>query len=458
MEFSPLMDERFSKTLLQQTYDSHIRHATAVGRDGLQARNLDDAFLERMFDKVVQRVHDGSYRFTPYRQVLKLKGATKLPRQVAIPTVIDRLVMRAMVDILREFLGTPPQARAQDIVRAIRSDLRSGDFSDFIRLDLVNFYPSIPHSTISRILHDRQVSPQFVNLVLNASSQPVFADGKGSSSAKARDRGVPAGLSLANTIGELVLHDVDTTMRQTDDVRYYRFVDDILILAKHGRRVSERVRVTTEIETLGLRVHKRGNSDKFASGKIVSNSIRYLGYTFSRGVVTVEAERTAKLISSLARSVTMLRHSIRQFGSSDKALTEKMQARAQWWFDLSISGCISNGRRRGWLAYYSQLDDLSRLKMLDNVASNLILRLPPAAQFESKSFQRTYTLVRDPKRDRDGYILDFDNMTYTEKRKTLRIASSLQKIPRERIALDRAFHRFIGLAISALETDVGSPS
>jgi len=448
--------ERSGVVYLQELFSSHISKATAVGRDGLQARNLSADAIQRLVESTSVRLLDGSYSFAAYRQILKLKGAGKPPRQVAIPTLRDRLVMRMLVELIRDHFSLPEPRRAHQLVREARVSFRSAAFTDYVRLDLVNFYPSIPHATISKFLETGGAGDAFIRLVLSAAGSPVVADGAPKPTNWKPNKGVPAGLSLANVLGELVLHSIDDAYVRRLDVKYFRYVDDLMILTKHGKRVAVRNEVIDAIEALGLKSHTRGNSDKFASGKIASSSVQFLGYTFEPSGVTVEMSRTAKLTSSISRPITMLRHALRE--TDDPQTLAEAREKAEWWCNLVISGCVSDKRRRGWLAYYSQIDDLGRLKQLDAITSKLMIRIPESHRFVPKTFMKSFTMIRNPSRDRSGYILDFDDMNSEQQRETLRIASRYRTLPSDPEKVERLFRRFVGMAVSALETDVGSPS
>lgn len=76
-----------------------------------------------------------------------------------------------------------------------------------------------------------------------------------------------------------------------------------------------------------------------------------------------------------------------------------------------ITGAISEKRRYGWIAYYSQVNDLSLLHRLDDTVAQLFRRLsdfkhkaPPGL----KTFRRSYYEMKfSPS---GGYVRDYDKI------------------------------------------------
>src|SRR5690606_15433113 len=96
-----LFDRQFTLDNLKELFTERIAHTAATGKDGVSP----DAF-ERMIDselsQALTKLRNGTYRFTTYRQKLVLKGAGKAPREISIATVRDRIVLRAINNVLIE--------------------------------------------------------------------------------------------------------------------------------------------------------------------------------------------------------------------------------------------------------------------------------------------------------------------------------------------------------------------
>ncbi|GAA3090270.1 hypothetical protein GCM10020001_001670 [Nonomuraea salmonea] len=145
----------------------------------------------------------GSYRFTGYREVLELKGAGRAPRVLSIPTARDRIVLRALADCLTALFpqtrGVIPHQRVLEVATAVAA----GTYDSYIKLDIVNFYPSIVHSQIEQELRTKIRKKEILGAVLGAVRTPTVPSGQRDRTPN--ERGVPQGLAISNILAELVM-------------------------------------------------------------------------------------------------------------------------------------------------------------------------------------------------------------------------------------------------------------
>lgn len=447
---SPDIGTAFSIEMLQRLWDEKLAGSRSRGRDGLAPYGMSATTVEALIAHASEHLTDGSYAFRPYRQVLRSKGAHKLPRIISIPGAEDRLALLALSKFLRGTFAWVDHPRPQPLVIRVRKALRKADHQDFVRLDVQNFYASIAHAPLISRLENQKVPGALVELVRRAIAVPTLAVGESKSEANDVTVGVPVGTSLANVLGEIALSDVDATLATRSAWAYFRYVDDILVLTPHGQRTEARTLIATELHKMGLQVHPKAAPGKSASGKVKNEKFDYLGYTFESGRVSVSRQRRTRLIDHLARPITAFQRGLEE--GSIPAST--LQERCEWWLNLRITGCYSAESRRGWLPYYSQIDDLSVLHELDGVVASFIRRLPPASQFTPKKFITAWTLLRDPNRDRSGYILNFDKeWTQPQMQDALRRAGH-QGEHLTGAKLQAAFNRLVISAVEDLEHDV----
>lgn len=88
-------------------------------------------------------------------------------------------------------------------------------------------------------------------------------------------KGIPRGSSLSPLLGALYLLELDRKMEKLD-VKYFRYMDDILILARTRWKLKEAIRVLNQtINDLKLEKHP----DKTLIGRI-GRGFDFLGYHF----------------------------------------------------------------------------------------------------------------------------------------------------------------------------------
>ncbi len=342
-----VFQRHFSQDSLRELIDLHLAPSTARGVDGTNY----ERFLELREDEIKlisSRALSGCYSFSPYRQKLIIKDAKSPPRQVSIPTIRDKIALRALNNFLSEiFHGSRPQHSHPVISAAIESIRASSPNDAFIKLDIRSFYDEIDHKTLLKNIRRKIRSGEPIALIESAINTPT---GVTVSDCGSNSRGVPQGLSISNILASIYLSDVDKKYRSMPGIKYHRYVDDILCVSSSA---DAEVFATSISKDLWSR--KKLRSHPIGSGKSeilpISKGVDYLGYTFSGGKVSVRRSTEKKLLSSLMRII----HS-----SSSENLT-----RSLWRLNLRISGCRLNGSNVGWIFYFSQINDLKLLSRVD---------------------------------------------------------------------------------------------
>ncbi len=178
----------FRKAKLEQIYESHIATSRAVGRDGIRSNQFKDS-LDSEIELIGRRVTSGTYQFAGYKEKLISKGASKIPRQISIPTFRDRLTLRALNNVLAtvfpESKSTNPHAHIRKIWN-ISSVLPAGHC--YLRIDIKNYYPSILHDQLLIVLQSKIRKPEILHLIKQAIQTPT---GKRNCPGNENLRGIP---------------------------------------------------------------------------------------------------------------------------------------------------------------------------------------------------------------------------------------------------------------------------
>ena len=149
---SQIFTKHFSESALQETVDLHLKDGVARGVDGTSY----DGFMARRDAEVrliSQRAQTGLYVFSPYRQKLLLKDAISPPRQVSIPTLRDRVALRALSNFLSEvFHDCRPQHSHPIITSVLRAVDTMNTDDCFIKLDIQSFYDAVNHEVLLKTL------------------------------------------------------------------------------------------------------------------------------------------------------------------------------------------------------------------------------------------------------------------------------------------------------------------
>lgn len=445
---------RFSKKNLTQIYTERIRDSGAIGLD----RTRPSALAERLnseIEVITRKVNAGLYRFTPYKEKLVLKGSGSLPRQISIPTARDRIVLRALCDCLADIFPDAKLTLPQVVIDSLKSALASKRYSEFAKIDLQSFYPSISHDLVIRSTGFKIRKRELKHLILSAISTPTVPETKGGRNATKNLAGVPQGLAISNLLAEIALRSVDEEFKQIPNIWYKRYVDDILILTTDDQALVIARQLIAKLTKLGLSPHAIGPDSKSQVAKLDS-PFCFLGYQIEKNNVQVRRESILRFESSIARIFTAYHHKLKS--AKNRIEKERAIAYCRWKLNLRITGCIFDGKRLGWVAYFSQISTTAQLRAVNHTINKLLNRFSLSGKIGVKSLIRTFYELRRGDKTSHTYIPNFDQLGLSEKREILAmwLGDKVNGLsPRE---VERRFASKISKAVQELEEDIAHAS
>lgn len=418
-------DEVFSEVNLLKIYYENIAKTTAIGIDRLGREQFERQLINQV-GVLSKKTKSGTYRFSQYREKLISKGAKKFPREISIPTYRDRIALRALCNILLDLFGPTLLLRIpQVVIQEVKDYIRTGEYQYFAKLDIQNFYPSIDHDLLLIKLKAKGVDGNLLKIIKSAIRTPTvpFPNKEASENIS----GVPQGLAVSNILAEIYLESFDKYYIENVGIRYFRYVDDILVLSKNEPTdlVGEmRARLLNEFKLEAHPLEK--NSNKTVCG-IIDSQFTFLGYEFYNQRCRAKSDSVKRLEDSLADIFTTYKYKIQKINSQSlDNTTRQFKLRVarnilMWRVNLRITGCLFENARKGWVFYFSQIDEehLEQLWLLDRTVDNLIQRFNLPDDCKVKSFVRTYfeTKRRDP--TINSYIPNFDTTSIEQKRAIL---------------------------------------
>ncbi len=409
-EIKEYFEQIFSHQELMNAF--HDRHADAVSR-GIDRRNgasFGTAATSELL-LVSKKCLDGTYRFTPYLESLKVKDRSSIPRMISIPSVRDRVVLTQLNKLLHFcFPGVASTRFASEYVRDIAAYLGKVPLATTwtAGADIRKFYDSISRARLQKLLNKGLRNPLASKLVHHAVSTPTVPKTyrRKDLDKYRREVGVPQGLAISNALAAIYMHEVDGAMAQMP-VRYFRFVDDVLV-------VGSKEDTAKAVRSFGARVRARGlathlSGDKKGHHSPLTDSFSYLGYVFRMPNVSVRESTVERLLQSLAAKITDYKYNKQRILEKRQYLTAD-SLREAFIDELNerISGAISGKRRYGWIAYFSQITDESILHRIDDAVRRMLLRDPELAVCvkDVKRFSRALFEMRH--RPQGGYVRDYD--------------------------------------------------
>lgn len=409
---------------------------------------------------ICRKVLSGRYRFSPYVEILRTRGANREPRVISFPTARDRVVLLQLKRVLHDvFPDLVPRSLPNEIVRqaAVQLSAFRRDGYSVLRTDICNFYPTIDHAQLLRMLRTRIRSERVISLIERALRTPTVP-----SNYRKLDYathvsplvGVPQGLAISNVLASIYLSGLDQKMRKRASY-YCRYVDDIIVVAPTPEIDDVEEQLNMDLTSLGLCM-SAGKTSKLPAGA----PVEFLGYRFESSRTTIRKESAERFLGSIASMATSFRHSFEKKVHTSSATKQELISSFIDDVNERITGAIYQKRRYGWLFYYLELDDLTLLSHLDSRVSQLVQRLSrvEVKQGELKRLLRAYHEAKnDPL---GGYTRVYDRITSVQdKQGFLRVRGHLDKGRQySELEIETLYGQVMWRNLGRLERDVGKLS
>lgn len=395
--------DKFSVESLRKIFTENISNSGSTGVDNLTPNTFAEN-LDEQIEIISRKVQSGTYKFTKYKLKLIPKGRGKAPREISIPTVRDRIALRALSEFLSStFRESISIDLPQNVIKDVKNIISQGGYSGYIKLDVSNFYPSIVHSNLLSTIRKRVKDENILETIMYALSSPTV-DSKATKSER-NVSGVPQGLAISNILAAIYMINIDRWLNEMAGIAYFRYVDDVLIFCDEKSSAEIASKVITRFKRIGLVVHKPSPGSEKSVIANISEPFSYLGYKFDGSLVTAKNGTVERLKDSIAAIFTAYKHSKRQ---NVEFLI--------WRLDIRITGCVFENKAKGWLFFFSEINDESLLHKIDIYIEKLASRFGVTERI--KKFSRAFKEIQHNRYD-SKYIPNFDSYNYEQQYRLL---------------------------------------
>jgi RNA-directed DNA polymerase len=251
----------------------------APGIDGMTVEQLGD-YLKAEWPCIREELLKGTYRPSPVKQVEIPKPNGKGMRPLGIPTVLDRMIQQAILQVLTPIFdphfsdssyGYRPGRCAQDAVEAVQRYAEAG-CRFVVDLDLEKFFDRVNHDVLMARVARRVKDKRILRLLRRYLESGVMVGGV----IQEREEGTPQGGPLSPFLSNILLDDLDKELERRGH-RFCRYADDCNIYLRSkaaGERVMESIS-----RFLEKRLRLKVNREKSAVDRPWKRD--FLGYTMT---------------------------------------------------------------------------------------------------------------------------------------------------------------------------------
>jgi RNA-directed DNA polymerase len=251
----------------------------APGIDGMTVEELVP-YLKTDWPRIREELLKGTYQPAPVRQVEIPKPNGNGMRPLGIPTVLDRMIQQAILQVLTPIFdphfsnssyGFRPGRCCQDAVKAAQGYVGSG-YRFVVDLDLEKFFDRVNHDVLMARVARRVKDKWLLRLLRRYLESGVMVGGV----VREREEGTPQGGPLSPLLSNIILDDLDKELERRGH-HFCRYADDCNIYVRSkaaGERVMESIS-----RFLEKRLRLKVNREKSAVDRPWRRD--FLGYTMT---------------------------------------------------------------------------------------------------------------------------------------------------------------------------------
>jgi RNA-directed DNA polymerase len=342
-ETTMLLEEVLRRENLVKAYHRVRANKGAPGVDGM---TVDDfkPYLKEHWPRIKEQLLAGTYQPRPVKRVDIPKPGGKGMRSLGIPTVLDRLIQQAILQVLTPLFdphfsnssyGFRPGRSAHDAVQKARCHVEEG-YRFCVDIDLEKFFDTVNHDMLMARVARRVKDKRLLKLIRAFIASGIMTEGI----VRAHTEGTPQGSPLSPLLSNIFLDDLDKELERRGH-RFCRYADDCNVYVQ-SQKAGTRV-MASLTRFLEKKLRLKMNRIKSAVGRPWVR--KFLGYS-----MTSHKKPRLKVASE---SVKRLKGHIR-------ALLRKGRGRAIGRVITDLTPLVI-----GWTEYFKQAEVKITFELLD---------------------------------------------------------------------------------------------
>ena len=357
-----LMDKVYSPENLRSAFDRVKANNGASGIDGMTVKRFAEGAEQRL-KALAEDLRRKTYRPQPVRRVYIPKSGGG-QRPLGIPTVRDRIVQQALLQILGPIFeakfrpqshGFRPQRGCATALKVVDRVIGLG-YSWVVDADIATFFDTVNHDRLIAEVNEEVSDGSVLRLIRRILEAGVIEPAV--DEVEPTEEGTPQGGPLSPLLANLYLHPFDERMIEAG-WGLVRYADDFVLFTRSQETANAALALARTVleDELGLRLHPE--KTRVVS---VTEGFEFLGYHYFRSPTTGALRKAVR-----RKSVQRFRDAIRQ-RTPRLRNQRKPKANSR---TLAVSQLKENPRAtdmigslnrylRGWHVYFKGVNGLSQ--------------------------------------------------------------------------------------------------
>ena len=330
-----LIDKVYAERNLNAAFQKVATKKGAAGVDHVTTQDFERR-LPGAIQELSAMLKEGTYIPQAIRRVHIPKPGTTETRPLGIPTVRDRIVQAAVVNVIepifeRDFAehsyGFRPGRGCKDALRRVDTLLAQG-YVHVVDADLKGYFDSIPHAQLMVRLEEKIADGRLLRLMDGFLKADILDE----AAQWTPEAGAPQGAVLSPLLSNVYLDPLDHLMAD-NGIEMVRYADDFVILCKTAEDASRALEIVRQwVADNGLALHP--TKTRIVDAR--TERFDFLGYTFS-GTKHWPRQKSLKKLRDVIRSRTP-----RTSGDSLQYMVAKVNPVLRGWFAYFQHSSYSN--------------------------------------------------------------------------------------------------------------------
>jgi RNA-directed DNA polymerase len=297
-----LFDKVFSERNLFAAFQQVARKKGAAGVDHVTTQQFERQLPDSIWE-LSDSLKNDTFQPQAIRRVHIPKPGTTETRPLGIPTVRDRVVQAAIVNVIqpifeRDFAehsyGFRPGRGCKDALRRVDQLVKQGDVH-IVDADLKSYFDTIPHDRLMARLQTKIADGSLLSLIESFLKANILDEAE----QWTPEEGAPQGAVLSPLLSNIYLDPLDHLLAEKG-FEMVRYADDFVILCRTAEEAAQALEIVKHWTTEnGLKLHPT----KTKIVDVRTDGFDFLGYHFT-GTKHWPREKSLKKLKDTLRAKT----------------------------------------------------------------------------------------------------------------------------------------------------------